>query len=96
VTEDPCWLGALQLTVALPDRPIAAVTAVGGLAASTIGATGDESGDAGPLPTLFVAATVKVYGVPLVSPSIVVDDDAGFPVTVSPVHDGHGGDGVIV
>jgi len=34
----------------------------------TTGVTAAEAADAGPVPTLLVAVTVKVYAVPLVSP----------------------------
>jgi hypothetical protein len=54
-----------------------------------IGVTGEDAEDAAELPTLFVATTVKVYGVPLVRPVIVIgeeDPDAvkppGLDVTV--------------
>jgi len=46
------------------------------------GVTADEAVDAPLVPTLFVAVTVKVYGVPLVRPVIVIGEDA--PVAVNP------------
>jgi hypothetical protein len=60
-----------------------------GTVAGAVGVTAAEAADAGPLPTELVAYTVKVYGVPFVSPGTViglVDPVAvialGFDVTV--------------
>jgi hypothetical protein len=40
--------------------------------------------DAGPVPALFVAATVQPYATPLVSPPTVIGLAAPFAVTVAP------------
>ena len=64
-------------------------------AGTNAGATGDtllDDADAGPVPAAFVAVTVNVYAVPLVSPVTVIGLAApiavippGFDVTVYPV-----------
>jgi hypothetical protein len=46
------------------------------------GVTAFEAWDAGPVPAAFVAATVKVYVVPLVRPLTVAVVAGGLPVTV--------------
>jgi hypothetical protein len=46
------------------------------------GVTALDATEAGPVPTPFVAVTVKVYVVPFVSPVIVVVVAGGDPVTV--------------
>ena len=46
------------------------------------GMTALEAADAGPVPTAFFAATVKVYVVPLVRPLTVAVVAGGLPVTV--------------
>jgi hypothetical protein len=43
------------------------------------GVTGFELADAGPVPTLFVAATVNVYVVPFVNPVMVAFVAGGDP-----------------
>lgn len=69
IAAPPSDDGAVHDTVACPS-PGTALTAVGapGAVAAAIGVTGDEAADAGPLPTLLVAVTVKVYGLLFVSP----------------------------
>ena len=47
-----------------------------------VGVTGLDGAEAGPVPIALVAATVKVYAVPLVSPVTVVLVAGGLPVTV--------------
>ena len=66
--EPPVEVGAVHLTVAAVLRPVA-VTLVGapGVVA---GVTAFDAADCGPVPTAFVAATLKVYVVPLVRPVI--------------------------
>ena len=61
--------GAVQLTVADPS-PAVAPTPLGapGTVAGATGVTALEAADSGPAPTLLIAATVKVYAVPLVNP----------------------------
>jgi hypothetical protein len=72
----PVLEGAVKLTVAMP-FPAVAVPMVG--APDTVsGVTLLEFADAAPVPTLLVAVTVKVYGVPFVSPLTV----RGLPVPV--------------
>jgi hypothetical protein len=46
------------------------------------GLTAFEAVEAGPVPAELVAATAKVYVVPLLSPATVADVGAGLPVTV--------------
>jgi hypothetical protein len=46
------------------------------------GMTALEAADAAPVPTAFVAATVKVYVVPFVRPFTTTLVAGGFPVTV--------------
>ena len=77
--------GAVHETVACA-LPATAVTPVG--AAGTVGAMGVTAFDAAlaaPVPTLLVAATLKVYAVPLVRPDTIVDVAGGVPVTVTGV-----------
>jgi hypothetical protein len=54
--------------------PVKAIAFTGGTTAVALTATGVTAGselDGGPVPAAFVAATVKVYGVPFVSPVTV-------------------------
>jgi hypothetical protein len=44
--------------------------------------TGFDAADAGPVPTAFVAVTVKVYAVPLVRPETTMGEE--LPVPVNP------------
>ena len=60
--------GAVQLTVALP-VPAFALTFVGAVGAPAVVAF--DAGDAGPVPTTFLAATLNVYVVPFVKPVMV-------------------------
>ena len=46
------------------------------------GVTGFDAADAGPVPTAFVADTLNVYAVPLVSPVTFAVVAGGFPLTV--------------
>jgi hypothetical protein len=70
--------GAVKLTVALL-FPAVAVPIVG--APGTVaGVTLLEAAEAAPVPTPFVAVTVKVYAVPLVSPLTVRGLPAPLPV----------------
>jgi hypothetical protein len=50
-----------------------------------VGVTGADAAEAGEVPTAFVAVTVKVYAVPLVSPVMVAVVAGGFPLTVTGV-----------
>lgn len=47
--------------------------------------TAFDAADEAPVPTLFVAATVKVYAVPLVRPAKVVEVVLAPIVTVAPL-----------
>src|SRR5918912_3659060 len=49
------------------------------------GVTAFEGEEAGPVPTEFVAETVKVYEVPLVSPVTLTLEVGGLPATVTGV-----------
>ena len=66
----PPLAGADHVTVAEP-LPATAVGAAGA-AGTAAGVTALEAGDASPVPTALVAATVKVYAVPFVKPDTVV------------------------
>jgi hypothetical protein len=71
--------GAVKLTIALL-LPAVAVPMVG--APGTVaGVTLLEAAEAAPVPTPLVAVTVKVYGVPLLSPLTVRGLPAPLPVT---------------
>ena len=69
IAEPPLLTGAVQVTPAKP-LPSVADTAVGG-SGTLAGVTAAEADDSAPFPTAFVACTVNVYGVPLVSPVTV-------------------------
>lgn len=74
----PVLEGAVQDTTA--ERvPAVAETFVGAPGAGLPGVTAADAVEAGPLPTEFVATTVNVYDVPLVSPVTV----ATVPVVVA-------------
>jgi hypothetical protein len=80
MADPPLLTGAVKLTVA-PPFPAVAVPMAG--APGTVAAvTLLEAADAAPVPTLLVAVTVKVYGVPFVSPLTVRGLLA--PLAVSP------------
>jgi hypothetical protein len=78
IAEPPFEAGAVNVIVASP-LPRTAVTLVGapGVVAGVTALLADE---AEPVPTAFVAVTVKVYAVPFVKPVIVIGDDP--PVAV--------------
>jgi hypothetical protein len=65
-----------------------------GVPGARAGVTALEGSDPTPGPTALVAVTVNVYAVPGVSPTTVVELDAGAPVTVIPVQAPQAGDGV--
>ena len=71
--------GAVKLTVTLL-FPAVAVPTVGAPGAPS-GVALLEAVDAAPVPTLLVAVTVKVYGVPLVNPLTVRGLLPPLPVT---------------
>jgi hypothetical protein len=73
----PLLAGAVQVTV-VDAAPATATTFVGG-SGKVAGITGEDDADDAPVPAAFVAATVKVYGVPLVRPVTV----ALVPFTVT-------------
>lgn len=67
--EPPLDAGADHVTATDP-LPAVAMTPVG--APGTVrGVTAPEAADAGPVPALLAAVTVKVYAVPLESPETV-------------------------
>jgi hypothetical protein len=71
--------GATHVTVADPLPATAAGAA--GAPGTAAGVTAFDAGEASPLPTALVAATVKVYAVPSVKPTTVVDVAGGLPDT---------------
>jgi hypothetical protein len=74
----------VKLTVACA-FPAAALTAVGA-PGSVAGVTLFDAAEAGPVPTLLVAATVHVYAVPFVSPVTVSGLAAPLLVTAPGLH----------
>lgn len=72
--------GAVKYTVAWP-FPFMAVPIFGAKGA-VAGVTGFDQADAGPVPTLFTAATLNEYDVPFVSPVTVIG--LAVPVAVMP------------
>jgi hypothetical protein len=68
VIDDPLFAGAVHDTTADP-FPGTADTFVGATGVPTV--TEALAADGGPVPLAFVAATVNVYAVPLVSPVTV-------------------------
>ena len=79
----PPLAGADQLTVAEP-LPATAVGAAGA-AGTPAGVTTFDATDAAPVPTTLVAATAKVYPVPLDKPDTTVLVAGGLPDTVTGV-----------
>ena len=75
IADPPVFTGAVKLTVALPLLPLTEIL-VGTPGAVVAGVTADDAVEAVPVPTMFVAVTVKVYAVPLVSPVTVIGDEA--------------------
>lgn len=75
MTELPSVIGAEKATVAAPS-PATATTSLGcaGTCCATTGVTRLLAADAAPVPTAFVAFTVKVYDVPFVRPPSVIGD----------------------
>jgi len=61
-----------------------------------LGVTAADGDDAAPVPTALVAATVKVYAVPLASPVTVTDVAGGLPETVTGVSAADPANGVTV
>jgi hypothetical protein len=74
--------GAVHDTVAAPSEALATTFVGAAGAVGAVGVTLFDAADSGPLPTAFVAMTVKVYVVPSVSPVIVVLVPGGLPVIV--------------
>ena len=91
ITDPPLDVGAVQETVAWV-LPAVAVAAVGAPGAVVAGVTALDALEAGPVPTGFVAVTVKVYAWPLVKPVTVVE----VPVGDKPPQPPHAGFGVTV
>jgi hypothetical protein len=78
----PSSLGAVQLTRAALDPPMA-VTPVGAAGpVMAVGTTAAEAADAGPDPLGFEACTVKVYDAPGVSPETLALVVGGPPLIV--------------
>jgi hypothetical protein len=75
IAEPPSDAGAVHETVTEPlsATPLGVPGAPGTV--NAFGVTGTEGCEAGPVPTLFVAVTVKVYAVPLVS-AVTVQESA--------------------
>ena len=74
IDDPPVFVGAFQVTViegvgGVPDALPVATTCVG--APGTVAGVADREGADVVVPTPLVAATVKVYGVPLVNPVMV-------------------------
>jgi hypothetical protein len=95
VIADPLAAGAVQETLTVPLLLAVALTAVGAPGA-VAGVTPADAAEATPAPITLAAVTLKVYEVPSVSPTTEVEAAAGDPVTVTPVHPEHAGDGVTV
>jgi hypothetical protein len=78
MVDPPLFTGGVKVIVASP-LPRTAVTLVGapGVVAGIIEVLGEE---AFPVPTAFVAVTVKVYVVPFVRPVMVIGEEP--PVAV--------------
>ena len=80
MAEPPFEAGAVKATVAraLPGVAVPMIGAPGSVA----GAMELEAAEAAPLPAVFVAVTLKLYGVPLVRP--VTTMGLAVPVAVKP------------
>jgi hypothetical protein len=79
----PPFEGAVQDTVAC-ESPAVALTPVGAAGAVVLetGVTEFDAAETALVPTAFVAVTLNVYAVPLVSPVTVVLVAGGLPLTV--------------
>lgn len=91
IGEPPLSAGGVQVTTDEAFWPDVAFT-LSGAVGGPDGTAGAEAADAGPVPIAFVAVTVNVYGVPLVSPvtvqvraPVVVHAWPPLEVTVYPV-----------
>ena len=71
IADPPVEAGAVHDTEDVVSPAVAATPV--GAPGVVYGVTADDADDAGPVPTLLVAVTVKVYDVPLVSPVTVHD-----------------------
>ena len=90
IGEPPLEAGGAKKTVACAFPAVAATD--GGAPGTVAGVTLLEGADAGPVPTVLVAVTVKVYAVPLVKPvmtwlvpvvpALLSTPPAGFEITV--------------
>jgi hypothetical protein len=85
----PLLVGTVQVKVAVPLWPVTTTfPGADGAVAVGAGVAEFDAADSAPLPLTFVAWTVKVYAVPLVSPLTVqglelhVAVPPGVPVTV--------------
>jgi hypothetical protein len=70
MSDPPLFVGAVQVIVAVAS-PGEATTDVGAPGTCTAGVTLFDGSDGNPVPRLFVAVTVNVYGCPSVSPDTV-------------------------
>ena len=82
IAAPPVFVGAVKLTEALPLLPVAEIPVGVPGAVTGAGVTEDDALEVVPVPTELVAATVKVYAVPLVRPVTVIGEDV--PVAVRP------------
>jgi hypothetical protein len=85
IVEPPLLAGAVNATVACA-LPAIAVPIVGA-PGTVIGVTLFDAADGAPVPTPFVAVTVNVYAVPLVSPATVIDEQGAAQEPVCPPDD---------
>ena len=76
-------LATMDQAMAAKAFPAVAVTPVGAEGTVAVGVTGAEGAEAGPVPKAFVAVTVNVYVVPIVSPTTVHESMPGV-VQVAP------------
>jgi hypothetical protein len=82
IVAPPVLTGAVKFTTACA-LPATAETMVGAPGV-VVGVTAVDPIDAAPAPALFVAVTVNVYAVPLVSPVTVMGEVLPVAVTVEP------------
>jgi hypothetical protein len=83
IAEPPSFFGGTKVTTAPPLLRVA-LTAVVSPGTVTAGVTGEEVLDELPVPLPLVAATEKVYAVPLLKPGTVIGEDVPVAVTDEP------------
>jgi hypothetical protein len=74
----PLETGAVKLAEACALPAVAAP--IVGIPGTVAGVIELEAAEAAPVPTLFVAVTVKVYAVPFVKPTTTIGDVVSAPV----------------